>query len=287
MKWDFGINGKLVRFTTKDGMLLHGFITPASKKKVLIYIPGFYSNFYDDFRFQHLAKELSSIGWSFFSANNRGHDAITDIPISDGKYVEGGTAYEKFENCLDDIKGAIDFVSRNGYSEIVLIGLSTGCQKIIYYQSRTGDKRVKGIILLGAVDDYNSFRNQLGKSYGKIIKTLKKMKKDELLPSKMVPGYLMTAGRFLSDADLKNPEARILNYDSEMEDFTKIKCPMIIAFGSKDQYLTKPVDEHFRILRNRTNSSDFRTLVINNTNHNFRGKEKELAKEIGRWLKRQ
>lgn len=287
---NFAINGQLVSFLTEDKIILHGFFVPSRKsKKVFIHIPGMTSNFYDDFRFPYLVRYITKSGYNFFQVNNRGHDVIADIPNIKGKWIRVGTVFEKFEDCLKDIKAAIDFASRKEFTKIVLSGHSTGCQKITYYQSKVKDKRVKGLILIAPTDDYNYVtKKEFGKNYPKIWKIAKQLinsgKENELMPKETK--VLMSAKRFLSDADLKNIEARIFNYDSKMEIFSKIKCPILAIFGTKEQYAVKSPKAYLEILKVKTKSKRFDSILIKNANHSFIGKEGQLAKVVANWLKR-
>lgn len=286
MKWDFSIAGKLVGFPTKDGVFLQGFLIPAKdSKKIVIHIPGMGSNFYDDSRLPHLANQITKAGYSFLSVNNRGHDVIADIPNTKNKWIKGGTAFEKFEDSIKDIRASIDFASKVGYKKIILSGHSTGCQKIAYYKSKTNDKHVKGIVFIAPADDYNYIKKELGKTFNKVLNKARKLNKKDLLPPEMVKGNFLSAKRFLSVSDLKNMEAKIFNYDSDLDLFSKIRCPILAVFGSKEQYRLKPVQEYFKILQKNTSSPKFDSLLIKNANHSFIGKEKELAKKVANWVR--
>lgn len=287
MGWNFSADGKLVRFETSDGMLLNGFIFPKKgSKKIVIHVPGMMSNFYDDRNFVHMAKRINEAGWNFFPFNNRGHDVVSDIPTSSGSWKRAGTGLEKFENSLKDIKAAVDFAYKMGYKKIILSGHSTGCQKVVYYQSKKQDRRVKGLILLGPADDYNSMQLEMGAS--KFKKTLEKARRSKnkrrLLPQYLTGSYIFSMERFLSAHDLDNVEARIFNYDSKMPIFKKVTCPILTVFGSRDEFRVKPVDRNFRILNKNTGSPLLECVVIKNANHSFVGKERQLSKEISKWL---
>lgn len=289
MRHEFSVSGRLVRFETPDGFLLNGFVFPKKgSKKVVLHVPGMMSNFYDDRMFPDIARELNKAGWSFLPFNNRGHDTISDIPHVSGKWKPGGTAFEKFEGCLKDIKAAVDFAWRSGYRKIVLCGHSTGCQKITYYQSKTGDRRVKGLILLGPVDDYNSIQKEFGKKvFRKLIRMSKKSRSNKiLLPKSLTKSYWFSPRRFLSAHDLSNPEARIFNYESEMKIFRKVKLPILAVFGSRDEFRVKPVEENFRIMRRNTESKSLECVSIEGANHSFIGKSRELAKNVADWVKK-
>ncbi|MBI2173383.1 MAG: DUF1749 domain-containing protein [Candidatus Aenigmarchaeota archaeon] len=284
MKWDYRIKGELVRFRTDDGALLHGFLVSEGHDKIFIHFHGMGSNFYDDFRLPYLTEAIIKSGYTLLVVNNRGHDTVAEIPDTKYKWSRAGTAFEKFETSLNDVKGAVDFAGENGFSKIILSGHSTGCQKITYYQSKVQDKRLKGIVLLAPADDYNVARKEFGEKFEAILKEAKKLDKNDLMPSKMLNGSFFGAARLLSVAEPENIEASILNYDSEMKLFSKIRCPVLAIFGSKDKFLTKTSKEHLKILKERTASQNFGSVIIKNADHSFTKKEKELVEEIRRWL---
>jgi alpha-beta hydrolase superfamily lysophospholipase len=284
MTWDFRMQGDLVRFKTDDNLLLHGFLATSDPKKILIHFHGMGNNFCD-FLLPEVIGNVAKCGYSVLSVNSRGHDTISDTMTTRLKWVRGGTAFEKFKDSIHDVKATIDFASKNGFSEIVLSGHSTGCQKITYYQSRAQDKRVKGIVLLAPADDYNfALKRELKENLIKVVKIAKKSKKNDLVPPELLKGSIFGSKRFLSVAESTQTEAQIFNYDSDMRFFSKIKCPILAVFGSKDKYLTKPVEEHFKILRNKTGSPKFNSITMKGADHNFSRKEKELAGKIAGWL---
>ncbi|MBI2579433.1 MAG: DUF1749 domain-containing protein, partial [Candidatus Aenigmarchaeota archaeon] len=264
MKWDFKIKGELVRFKTDDGALLHGFLVSKGHDKIFIHFHGMGSNFYDDFRLPYMAEVIIKSGYSLLVVNNRGHDTVAEIPDTKYKWSRAGTAFEKFETSLNDVKGAVDFAGENGFSKIILSGHSTGCQKIIYYMGKKHDKRVTGIVLLGPGDDYNILKKEFGKKLEGIIKTAAAADKKELMPPKLINGTLLGAGRFLSVADPKNIESQIFNYDSGIKLFSRITCPILAIFGSKDKFLTKTAEEHLKILKERTASQNFSSVIVKN-----------------------
>lgn len=176
-----------------------------------------------------------------------------------------------------------------GYRKIVLSGHSTGCQKVTYYQSKTQDKKVDAIILLAPADDYNANKKELGENFLKTVRLAKNMirtgKGDELLP-KETKIFFKTAKRFISVADLKQVEAQLFNYESKrLTYFAKIKCPIFVVFGDKEEYRTKPVTEYMKKLQHDTNSKNFGYAIIKGADHGFTSKEKETAKAIINWLK--
>src|SRR4030042_6917217 len=152
------LESKFIRITTADGLELHGLLFEPNEKttNALIHIHGWVGNFYENKFIDYIAKEAVSKGYAFLTFNNRGTGIITDLikrKKSKVEYVKIGGSLEKFEDCIIDIKAVIDFVSKKGYKKIILQGHSLGCQKITFYQYKTKDKRIKGLILLAPVDD--------------------------------------------------------------------------------------------------------------------------------------
>ena len=260
----------------------HGFLVPINSGRIVIHFHGMSSNFYDGLD-PVFCSMLEKSGFGLLAINSRGHDTISSISNTKNKNMTGGTAFEKFEDSLKDVKAAVDFAAGMGFSEIVLCGHSTGCQKIAYYQGKSQDKRIKGIILLAPADDYNIMKKMFGGKLQDIVNTARGNKKN-LLPPRMIKNQFFSGERFLSVAEPSMAEAMTFNYDSRMEIFRKIMCPVLAGFGSKEQHATKPVKEHLEILRKCSSSQKFDSFIIKDANHNFTGKEKELAEEIRRWL---
>src|SRR3989338_3173895 len=92
--------------------------------------------------------------FAFFSFGNRGMGHISVFRKFEKKtvnYVTLGTSMEKFEHCIYDIDGAINALRKEGYKKFVLSGHSTGCNKILYYYSKTKNPSVRALVLLSPV----------------------------------------------------------------------------------------------------------------------------------------
>lgn len=283
------IYGEMVKFTTKDGLRLDGFLLQSRprNRKVILNVFGMTGNFFSSTRHRALYAAAEGGDTDVFLANNRGMEVINCFNTVRGGRKCIGTAREKFEDCLFDIGGAIGFLSGLGYRKIILQGHSTGCQKVTYYCSKKKDRRVRGVILLAPADDYNLAKGiRIKGGFASAVRIAKGMVKrgrgDEPTPE-WISSY--TAKRFLSYADTRNVEARLFNYNSHMEEFGKVRQPILAIFGSKDESMTKPAREHMRILESRTGSDDFEWNVLKGADHNFKGKEKELAGVTLRWVK--
>lgn len=266
--------GSLVNFVTaKKKLLLDGFLFHGKKRHdiLAIYVHGMWSNFYRTSLIQELAEECQSIGVDVLSFNNQGSDA--------------GVNYESFVDCLEDIDAALLFGRRLGYRRFVLVGHSTGCQKIVFYQSKRQQEGVQALVLLGPVDDNAICRRDIGR-LGYWLEKAKRLVRlgrgRELLAS----CYGFSAKRFLSIADTHNVEANIFNYDGPLTHFRRIAVPQLVVFSSEDEYTCIPLARMREILEARQRSSLFEFALVRGGDHFFKGFERTAARRVATWLKK-
>ncbi len=279
------INVDLVKFKTKDGLLLDGFVSKSkpNNKKIIIHIHGMTGDFFrGGFIFQ-LSRQLKGTPFDLFSINTRGYGLITKFYCGK-KRKRIGTAREKIIESIYDIDGAIKEATKMGYKEFVLSGHSTGCQKVALYQSKKQSKKVKALLLLSPCDDYNL--EKIKPTYKKSLGIAKKMvstgKGNDILPS-WISNY--SAKRYLSFADPKNLEAQLFNYNGKLKHFSNVKQPILALFGGKDYFADKNGKESLATLRKKTKSVLMETIIISGAIHIYTGKEKEVSKAITTFLK--
>jgi len=292
---DRSLYGRLIQFEASDKVNLEGFLSEPNgrRKGVIIHIHGLNGNFHRNTLFWELAELYNKNGYALLSINTRGSDIVQRLQKKKGKKVEkflAGTAFERFEQCVYDIEGAIRYCKKQGYQNIILQGSSTGCQKSVYYQSKRRDRRVKALVLLAPGDDLNIWKQQrLGNKFKDSLKVAKKLaQKKELektiMPYKYCQG-IIGADRFLSFSDEKRVEAEIFDYHSgKFSLFRKIKTPMVAFFGDQEENAVLPVQTYLSMLQEASNSKKFATYIIEGGNHGFSGKEKELGKTVLNWL---
>lgn len=281
--------GELVEFSTPDKFILHGFLLRPVRttKKCIICVHGMGGNFYQNGLIMKIANASIRSGFAFFSINTRGHDRLTKIVRINGHRKEAGTCLERFEGCVYDIAGALGALKKLQFNKFALVGQSTGCQKITYYQYKTKNPSVKALVLLAPCDDYNHQKTDAGKKFNymvKLCKTLVRNKNGDKLNEK-IPGRF-SAQRFLSVADLNRVEARLFNYEGPLKEFSTIKTPTFALFGSDEQYAFKPVKDYLAILEKRTSSRIFAKAIIQGGDHSFRKHETEVTSAIMRWLQK-
>ena len=274
---DWAATGSLVAFPAaggRQGRLLDGFYRPARKKNapLLVFVHGMGSNFYRSALKKAFLETAPALGLAMLSFNNRG--------------AERGTEDERFRTCLPDLDAAVAFARRQGHRKLVLVGHSTGCQKIVFWQAQRRAPAVAGLVLLAPADDYAVTQRDLGPRFAaKVAWAQKKVAAGQ--GDAPVTGLYerFTAARFLSLADVRHAEANVFRYAGKLTQFRRVKCPVLAVFGTAEEFAAIPPADMLGILRRRTKSRDFGDWLIPGANHSFKGGEAELARAVCHWAR--
>lgn len=156
------INVLLTKIKTRDGLTLDGIVVrPKRKSKTaLIWLHGLGSRFSSG---QALLEKLSEAcarnGIAYIKFNTRGHD----IAIRGTKTKKiMGAGFERFEDCVLDIRAMIRFAKKLGLTRIILAGHSTGANKALYYIYKVRDRSIRGVVLLGPISDIAGETKRIG-----------------------------------------------------------------------------------------------------------------------------
>ncbi len=286
------MNTKFVRIVTDDKLILSGnFYSPDTQtKKAVLHIHGMGGNFYENAFLGFMAEEFTNEGYSFLSINNRGAGIFFDFPVADGKetYKRIGNAYEKFEDCIYDIKVGLDFLEKEGYTEIALQGHSLGSVKVAYYIAETGDTRVSRLILISPSDMIGLSED---KDHEKRMQLSKKLiaegKGDELLPELVWEWYWLSAATYVSLAE-RGAAVDVFNtYDKDAPScIEKITIPTLAILGGRDDAAILPITEALEVIKSKAKKAPrFDTLVVEDAPHSYFAHEKELAQSLTNWLR--
>ena len=284
-------NVDILGFDASDGLMLYSMLAKPNRKTemVILHIHGLGGSFYGSNSIPEIATEAKRSNIALMAILTRGSYIIEEFGYkSNGKELLAGSALERFEDCVYDIDGAVGLLHKIGFNKIFLEGHSTGCQKILYYMNSKkakNKKHVSSIALLSPVDDHNYDLAMMGeKKYAALIKIAKRYEGKGLLLPLGRTGYtekVIGPKRFLSTADLKNPEARALYYDGKLDYVMSVKKPMFVAFGENDEYMKKiNVTKAIEMLSKAYHGDKFGSIMLKGTGHTFRGKRKELAKAL-------
>lgn len=278
----------LEQITTSDGYIHQGIVSlPKGARKGIIWVHGLTSTFYSNVSMiQSLSHEALNQQMAFASFNTRGHDMITGVnivdPTSSKGYKHGiaGAGYEQFTECVYDIAAVIDFLRAQGITEVVLIGHSTGANKVCYYQAENQDTRVKGVVLGSPLSD--RYGHESDKETVAMMKLLVESGKgDGLVLGKMF--FPLTPKRYLS---LMTPGAEDqFGYGEtppQLPYVEKLTVPSLVLLGSQDEYLDRPAEAVLEVFSSL--NKYMQTELIQGALHSYTGQEKEVANKIVSWV---
>lgn len=283
----------LAEITTKDGLFHQGiFFKPAKPtRRALLWIHGLTGRFYGDVAFMNMfAESCDKKCMGFASFNTRGHDMITGFHRTDipNTYRTIGAGLEKFEECVYDIDAAVSFLVGQGFSEVVLVGHSTGANKACYYAATQKDPRVAGVVLSGPLSDrYSSWydENTYKKYKAFMQKKIAEGKGDELLTG--YDFFVLTPNRWMS-LYVEGSAEDVFNYadgKKALREFSKITKPLLVVIGEQDEHADLSIREIQKLFDSHTKSTHYKSTLIPGAMHSFEGKEKEVVEHIVSWVK--
>ena len=198
-----------------------------------------------------------------------------------------GGCYEKFTDSILDIEGAISYVKKIGYDEIILEGHSYGCNKVAYYCSKNKDEAIKEIVLLAPCDipqecvkflskeEYENAKNES-------TKLVSEGKARELIDFSVNANGKISAGTYYNDF-LPGGENDFIKYrdglDGKSDVLNSIDIPVLVIFGDSDEcVLTQKIDIVKKYLYNNIKKCNIQ--IISGADHSYTDKYEELGKVI-------
>ena len=290
-----------IDFLATDGVDLTGILYKEKEEtnKVILAVHGMTSNCFKK-RDDIIAKEANENGIDYFCFNNRGSEIVKYIRKNiNGKEEKqlGGTAYEDVLEAYEDIVGAILKLKELGYTDIYLQGHSLGCTKIVYTYNELLEEEendildsIKGVILLSLIDIPTILRVYLNARYPEMLtyaKNMEKEKMENILMPETAFLYPISVKTFLKYArDYQQIDfAKFSDKEYNYKEINNIKAPLMLRWGTvKEMILQKPEDL-CKKLKDKITNNKLDIGFIEGGNHNYRGKEEILAKEIKNFLK--
>jgi pimeloyl-ACP methyl ester carboxylesterase len=287
----------LVRFEATDGIPLAGVLYEPKRKsnRAAIFLHGTGgSSVFESKRTNVLAAELLRAGIAYFPFNNRGAHVMRRM----GDEL-GGFSYERIRDCVHDIDGALRELRRRGYRDITLIGHSTGANKIAVYDHYKPRNTVKRYVLLGGGDDTGMLYEDLGprrfqSALTKARAMIKARRGEELAPSSI--SKLPMSWR--SFYDMANPDGdyNIFPFREAMHGIRlsrrprfrylrALRKPALFLYGENDEYCVDSASRTVAALAEALGAkTNVKLAIIEDADHGFGGKEKELAEVIVEWM---
>ena len=292
------MNIETIHFETEDNIILYGLIYKSTKntKKVLISTHGMITNCIK-LRDEIIAKEIEEIQIDTLVYNNRVQEIMSYSKKKDGETILGGTAFENIDESNKDVEGAIKFCIEKGYQEIYLMGHSLGSTKTVYTYNKMIEnnknnilEKIKGVILLSLIDIPTILRVYLNARYPEMLtyaKNMEKEKMENILMPETAFLYPISVKTFLKYArDYQQIDfAKFSDKEYNYKEINNIKAPLMLRWGTvKEMILQKPEDL-CKKLKDKITNNKLDIGFIEGGNHNYRGKEEILAKEIKNFLK--
>lgn len=294
------MRGDFCRVLTEDGLELQGmYVTPDRGKSdtTLIHTHGLDGNFYENRFVDHVAAACADAGFNFITANNRGHDYISDFIWKDPgsgetSYRQIGGIYEAFGECILDTDAWVKFARSKGTVRFILQGHSHGALKALYYLSESKAQGVVGLVLLSPSDDFGMQRSSLGKSFDKALALARGLIEDgkgrELMPADIFH-YPISAQSYF---DIFRPGSPLSLFNVSRTDRTEfpelgsIEVPVLMIVGSVEEAFLGDPDDFLRCSRElMKNAESFDGVVLRGAPHNYLGSDAAVGERIVAWLK--
>jgi pimeloyl-ACP methyl ester carboxylesterase len=301
-----------VSLLATDKVKLPGLLYQPDKKthKAAVWLHGMGDNgtFYNPKRLNALGEALAKNDIGFLAFNNRGahnrkslHVDDDMLPEEDRRYL-GGTHYELIADCVKDIAGAANLLAQRGFSELYLIGHSSGANKICAYHARARNNPFKKYVLAAPGDDLGLFFMQLGeKRYWQALKYAA-AKIDGGDPLHIMPKYTgMYPFSAQSAHDILDPNGAYntcpyyeslhqrLGEKPLFKEYRSIDKPTLVIFGWEDEYMGAAggAEGALKILMRHTSNAQLKQtdfLSVAGAGHGFHDHEEEFAEKVSDWL---
>ncbi len=299
---------EIVHIATADNLLLPGlFFEPEQKtKKALVMLHG--NGGSSILRYRSLTKAFVSAlhahQTAYLPFNNRGAGYYTKVDLAKPEGSESsrkyGMAYEQIEEAVADIEAVTSFLQSRGYTEINLIGYSTGANKICIYNFLKPQNPIHKYILACGGDDVGIYYNQWGAdkfySYLDEAKMAVENGRGRDLILELVKEGLIISYQSLLDTIDPNGSYNCFSYHEVLsqkrlgtkhlfQEFSSITKPSLVVYGDQDEFCYGQVNNIMEILKHHTSpNASMEYQLIEGADHGFTGKETELAQMVVKFL---
>lgn len=239
-----------IEVLNKSNIKLNGMMINNNKDKCIVFIPGFASNFFNCGFARFLMNNLSS-DYDFMFTHNQGSFQIMNYKhlLDTGKWENKiiGSAFEDFNECIFDLDAWVNYAASLNKKEIILIGHSRGCNKIVHYLANLDNNLIKRVILLSPKDlsEFDSLDMHKG-MHEEAIKNINESNENKLLNNKFLNFAYVSSKEYLDlvDSDLTNNIPYLLKRGN-FNEFEKINKELFVIIGTKDggQYSQKYMEE--------------------------------------------
>ena len=273
-----------IKIINDNNIILKGKYFKVSEKKCCIFFHGFAGHFGS--MAEDLQKKCNDNGISFLFGYTTGYKTIYPMKKKvNGEKIEivQGGCYENLENYYIDYKAWFDFLKRENYDDIYVVGHSLACNKIIDYFNKYEIDEVKKIVMLAPQDLSKIIYTQKNNiSQAKLY--MLNNKENEILSEKFLGFCPISAKTFLSfgrECFLHNLKYKDANY--KYQKLKYIKKPIYIFIGENDEGLNGvSADKYMQRIIKNTNNIQYQ--VMENCNHTFKNYTNVLAEKVIKFI---
>ncbi len=277
-----GHTEELVYVHSEDGYVLEGAVIRPSGRvrqgRPIIWVHGLTGKFYAQ-QIVAIGRGLAERGHVFVTGNNRGRDFGAVLKNDSLERLIAGGAWEIFEQSPFDVAAWVDLAAGIGSGEAILLGHSLGSLKVCYYQAKRRDPRVKALIAA-------SPPLHAGKWSDTTLEQAATMEAEgrgrDLLPWDFMDAG---AGTLSARTVLGWVRAGIDVYGDRTSDpaVSRIECPIFAFYGTEEASIGTAADLE-TVRRNAKAAPRVDTAMVEGSDHNYNGHEREVASLIARWV---
>jgi len=264
----------MVRLQTSDGIKLTGVLRrphAVRNNAGVVMIHGYSGNFYSGIM-AFLPEALSDSGFATLALNMRDHDR--------------GPKKNRFEDNRYDIAVAVDEMARLGYNPIFLYGHSMGTNRVLYYFAKTGDSRIKGVLLTGPPGNLFEWNISIfgleaaSQVLAQAQDLVARSKGDKWMLINLGPlgKALYTANHVVS---LRGPKT----VSDPYKNIARIIKPILIVHGLADRLANPDVAD--RLLKSAAPGIHVTVVKIPGANHRFSSHQQDFVNAVNKWLTNQ
>lgn len=281
----------LIQTITKDDLILNGLYIEGDKSKpVYVMVHGFTSDFFSHKFFHEIQEGLRSQNIASIAIQTRGTGIRTEF-IKKGREdsVWIGSFYEVLSEAHLDISAFIEFLTNEGYQDIILLGHSLGTIKAVRYIYEGEYKdRIKKLVLLAPFDK-NGYIVRHTKNRLKQLVDFAKTKVDEGLGDEIVTAemedFLISYKTYVSwyeDTDLSNIWDFYKGENYNFPAISNLQIPVKIIVGNKDSFFYMPEFSTLESVKTilEKHIKDLELHIIEGSGHTYVGFEKEISKLV-------
>jgi pimeloyl-ACP methyl ester carboxylesterase len=214
-------------------------------------------------------------------------------------YCKTGSAFERFEECVSDIRSWVDLAHEFSTGAVALMGHSLGASKVTHYVAVTNDKRVRGLVLASPADVTGGFVAKVGperfKGFLRMAQEFAAAgRPDVLMPDNCTIGLLGHAisaatflDRFTADAAADTFDFFGRKSGRAFHDLSKIPLPILVLYAKAGE-LVGPcgVQDAIALLKRSARQAASFDVGVVDGGHWYHGHEREAMGIILDWLHR-